>query len=338
MKIYPQKLVKIFNNPIYCGILVHKRLEGEIVEGKHKPIVSRNLFLRANGIRKDHHAAGWTHSKEFPDTPLKRLLLCGGCGKPMTSYSRSKKKKRLKSGEVKEYRYSNTYHYYKCSTKGCRVNVNATRMHESFVSVLNCHQLAPCFISLARKQLLLTFEELNKGKASIVAGLQKKVRELQRKIDEADERVFSGQLPGEVYQKFVPKLREEKAELQAEIERQSLKLSTPRKFIDRALEIASNLAPMWENGMYWERKQLQNLVFPQGLVFDPEKGIFRTPRLNSIFAAFRSLNREKEKGSLLEIEPRSPQAERGGFEPPIHIAAYAGLANRWFQPLTHLSG
>ena len=30
-------------------------------------------------------------------------------------------------------------------------------------------------------------------------------------------------------------------------------------------------------------------------------------------------------------------AERGGFEPPVPDKEYAGLANRWFQPLTHLS-
>ena len=31
-------------------------------------------------------------------------------------------------------------------------------------------------------------------------------------------------------------------------------------------------------------------------------------------------------------------AEREGFEPSVRLATYAGLANRWFQPLTHLSG
>ena len=30
-------------------------------------------------------------------------------------------------------------------------------------------------------------------------------------------------------------------------------------------------------------------------------------------------------------------AERGGFEPPVQNDPYDGLANRWFQPLTHLS-
>ena len=31
-------------------------------------------------------------------------------------------------------------------------------------------------------------------------------------------------------------------------------------------------------------------------------------------------------------------AEREGFEPSIRLTSYVGLANRWFQPLTHLSG
>ena len=28
-------------------------------------------------------------------------------------------------------------------------------------------------------------------------------------------------------------------------------------------------------------------------------------------------------------------AEREGFEPSVQLASYGGLANRWFQPLTH---
>ena len=31
-------------------------------------------------------------------------------------------------------------------------------------------------------------------------------------------------------------------------------------------------------------------------------------------------------------------AERAGFEPAVPDKEYDGLANRWFQPLTHLSG
>ena len=30
-------------------------------------------------------------------------------------------------------------------------------------------------------------------------------------------------------------------------------------------------------------------------------------------------------------------AERGGFEPPVDLSTYDGLANRCFRPLSHLS-
>jgi hypothetical protein len=30
-------------------------------------------------------------------------------------------------------------------------------------------------------------------------------------------------------------------------------------------------------------------------------------------------------------------AERGGFEPPVEVSPYDGLANRCFRPLSHLS-
>ncbi len=42
--------------------------------------------------------------------------------------------------------------------------------------------------------------------------------------------------------------------------------------------------------------------------------------------------------SLYDNNIGIPRAEREGFEPPVHDKAYAGLANQWFQPLTHLSG
>src|ERR1700690_4449400 len=31
-------------------------------------------------------------------------------------------------------------------------------------------------------------------------------------------------------------------------------------------------------------------------------------------------------------------AERGGFEPPVEVSPYDGLANSCFRPLSHLSG
>lgn len=48
------------------------------------------------------------------------------------------------------------------------------------------------------------------------------------------------------------------------------------------------------------------------------------------------------KGESDEISHDAPSfmtfAERTRFELVVQVAPYVGLANRWFQPLTHLSG
>ena len=50
MKINEKRLHEILKNPFYCGILVCKMLPGEIIEGKHKPIVSKKDFLTINSV------------------------------------------------------------------------------------------------------------------------------------------------------------------------------------------------------------------------------------------------------------------------------------------------
>ncbi|MDH5400755.1 MAG: recombinase family protein, partial [Cyclobacteriaceae bacterium] len=45
-----KKLSEIFRNPFYCGLIVSSHLPGEIIEGKHKGIVSKEVFLKVNNL------------------------------------------------------------------------------------------------------------------------------------------------------------------------------------------------------------------------------------------------------------------------------------------------
>lgn len=36
---------RILTNPIYCGLIAYNLLEGEVVEGNHPPIISKEIFL-----------------------------------------------------------------------------------------------------------------------------------------------------------------------------------------------------------------------------------------------------------------------------------------------------
>ena len=50
------------------------------------------------------------------------------------------------------------------------------------------------------------------------------------------------------------------------------------------------------------------------------------------------LLRDLRGGNPAKLEERSRMAETEGFEPSVGSYPYGGLANRWFQPLTHVSG
>lgn len=81
-----QRLSDILRNPFYYGLIVHKALEGSVIEGGQEKAISRELFLKVNGILSNHHQ-GYTIQSENDIIPLKRFLKCDECG----SYLRSHK-------------------------------------------------------------------------------------------------------------------------------------------------------------------------------------------------------------------------------------------------------
>lgn len=48
LTLYRQSLQRIFNNPFYCGLISHKLLDGEIIEGIQPPLILKELFLKVN--------------------------------------------------------------------------------------------------------------------------------------------------------------------------------------------------------------------------------------------------------------------------------------------------
>ncbi len=108
LKLNHQRISEIFRNPFYCGLMAHNMLEGKVVEGNHEKLVSRDLFLKVNGLL-DNNAHGYNLVETNNNIPLKRFLFCDECGKPMRGYLVKKK----------------NIHYYKCNTIGCGNNKNA---------------------------------------------------------------------------------------------------------------------------------------------------------------------------------------------------------------------
>ena len=141
-KITPKMLFKIFRNPFYCGMLSHSALGGEMIEGKHEALISKEVFLRVNDATRQQ-SYGWKHNADFEATPLKTTLRCDICGEYMRGYV--VKAKRL--------------FYYKCDNKKqCSCNKSAKDLHKRFEDILTEISLQEDCVPLFKQQVKMLYQ------------------------------------------------------------------------------------------------------------------------------------------------------------------------------------
>ncbi len=112
LKISNQRMSAFFRNPFYCGLMVHTALEGQVIEGNHEKMISKEMFLEVNGLMAERKQ-GYQVNSEIDDVALKQFYKCESCGRYLRGYKA----------------YKNQKYYYKCNTKG----VAATERQKSFI-------------------------------------------------------------------------------------------------------------------------------------------------------------------------------------------------------------
>lgn len=293
-----QRISEIFRNPFYCGLISHNMLEGRVIEGNQEKLVPKNIFLIINGLL-DKNAHGYSINEENEAIPLKRFLLCDGCGKAMRGYIVQKKK----------------IHYYKCSTVGCCNNKSAKSLHEIFATVLDYFNMdfADELITLVKKQTLATFNQLNNAQKDEYSNLQERYKELNKKIERLEERFIEEEIDGKLYGKYCEKYGTEKSEIEGELLKASKKVSNLDECINLAVDFASNMRKNWVLGDYLTKQHIQTLLFPDGIFYSKKTDGCRTTRINSVFAY------------IAHFKQLITKQKRGIPELNLNYASFAGL-------------
>ncbi|MFA5742597.1 MAG: recombinase family protein [Candidatus Paceibacterota bacterium] len=92
------KLQDVLKNPFYYGLF---RFKGEIYQGNHEPIISKQLFEKVQRIMREH---GKPQAKSLKPYTFRGVFKCGECGRQITAETRVKP-----SGKA--------YTYYRCTKK-----------------------------------------------------------------------------------------------------------------------------------------------------------------------------------------------------------------------------
>jgi site-specific DNA recombinase len=301
LKMDRKRLTEIFRNPFYCGFISHNILDGEIVKGKHEPIISEEIFLQVNNALKKN-SQGYKWAKENPNIPLKHFVRCEFCSSPYAGYIVKKKK----------------LYYYKCATTGCKCNRNAEVMHEKFQHYLNSFTVITKFIDPLIKQMQYTYSNLTEANSDEKQVLVKKLNEVKSKLFKVEERFACGEIEKEVYVNVSGKFRTEMDNFGKAIQSATQNFSNPDELINYTLEMVVKLGESWREGQLYQKTALQNLIFPIGIHYDRRIDAFRTNWAVNIFRRIHSfpVDYEKNKGGKLEWTSNySASVARRGIEP-----------------------
>lgn len=269
IRLYKQKLSQMFDNPFYCGIISHSLLEGKLVEGTHEKLISQELFLSIQGIRKSNGGKlGVAHKKEQEELPLKTFVLCDRCGSPLTGYI------------VK----SKGLYYYKCRTTGCRINKSAVKLNEAFADFLGRYKLHASLLAplhrLADRMLQQRLPS-RKDEEKILAG---RLKEVCSRIEKLEERYYiEEEMSKSTFDRLMKKYQQERIHVEQAVQENGVARITLDKQLTLAVERSSDMKSVWISGSLAQKEKLQRLVFPSAISYSHAKGALSTKEVSSAF-------------------------------------------------------
>ena len=127
--------------------------------------------------------------------------------------------------------------------------------------------------------------------------------------------------PKRLFEKFYTRYKQEELNICRQLENYTGEISNLHELIKSTVELSSKLALVWDSSDFKIKEKLQNLIFPEGIVFERKNEAFRTPAVNSVFRAIADLNSvsgDNEKGQTILLMICSPSADRVRRSPPAH--------------------
>ena len=122
--------------------------------------------------------------------------------------------------------------------------------------------------------------------------MQQSLNTLNARLEKLEERFAFGEIDREIFEKVGGKLKQETKSINDELKRSGIELSNPALLIDHSLEIISNLSDFWVSGDYDDKRKLQEVLFPGGVLFDKQSNNYRTLQTNCVLELTHSMSND----------------------------------------------
>jgi DNA invertase Pin-like site-specific DNA recombinase len=247
-------LWQVIRNPVYCGRVAIPKTEHEsqqMVIGLHTPIISEQLFLRAQAFldsRRTHR----TKIQPAIHLPLRGYLNCPKCGK-ILSGSQSKG-------------YSKHYLYYHC-TSSCGYRARADMLNQKFEAVLTSLVLRQAYCQPLKEIVERAIKTTLQQRVDDTLKISQSIDRLIKRVDSAKELLLQGDLTGEDYKIIkvqceakISLLGSKMADLQAE-------KATIDKQVSEAYSSIEHLDTLYQSLPTPQKKELIEAMFITPIIF-----------------------------------------------------------------------
>jgi site-specific DNA recombinase len=287
----PQSFGRMLTNRLYAGFIDLPEF-GVSRRGDFDALVSEETFYRVQPILQGRVQVTGPHNRSRPDFPLKGLVRCAACDRPLTaSWSKGR---------------NGRYAYYHCWRQCRAVNITKAKLEGLFADELKQLQPTPGYMRLVKELVLRAWQERKAEVGRDAADTERRAKVIQQKLDRLDEAfLFAQSIDISTYERQRDKLRQELTLTQidrhsAEVEK--VDVEGILAFAERVLPRASDL---WVQASLNQRQRLQQLFFPDGIAFDGKQFV----RTGVTANAFKYLTAADSSQNNLA----SPE----GFEPSL---------------------
>lgn len=270
-------------NPLYAGMIrvpAHRGKPEQIIKAIHQGVVSEQEYWQAQ-----HRLGSKTFVKQVnSDVPLRGLVKCPVCAKPMTAGN---------SKGSRKY-----YWYYVCHAD--KINLPGNKLHQQLNGILNLLSFEQRRIDWYSKKMSEEIVKMLGERGKIMAKTQKAFRETGEQIETVEVKyLMAADISPTVYKNTVAGLRKKQIELQQRMIELGTDQSEYWNKLNDVLPLLHDIRQTYETLDLNKKQQFLSLVFNSFLSHDGTS--YRTKSLHPMFA--HNVLTLKEKGLLIVEQP-----------------------------------
>ena len=283
----PQALSRMFRNKFYIGILTSGKYPEE-VRGQHLPMVTESVFYRVqaaiDGRNTNINVPIVRRNVDNKDFPLRKILICGNCNKPVTGgWSKGKLAR---------------YAYYRCQ-KGCNgPSISTEKVQRETIQFLS--NMSPtkdglnAFIALLRRTYFQRIKQLQKRKEVADQELSR-LYELRQALVQKN---LNGTYSDEIFKEQNKLIEDQIASVQITKDDSLMEKYSLESVIKFMKEKFANIGITYQMSNLGQLRDLLCSIFPSGMVWS-YPGYYNT-EISPIYQSIRMF----DNGVLTEYRQR----------------------------------